>query len=46
MPLAATETHTWSVTGLPAILILLAIIAILVAIGVAIGRRRRSRRDV
>jgi len=39
MPLAVTKT----VTGLPALLIILAIIAFFILIGVRIGRRGRRR---
>ncbi|WP_353651231.1 hypothetical protein ABLG96_10285 [Nakamurella sp. A5-74] len=38
------ETKGFSVTGLPAILIILAIIAIFVGIGVFIGRRAKRRK--
>lgn len=41
--LAATETKSFSVTGLPAVLIILVVLAILIGIGVTIGRRRRQR---
>ena len=39
--LAATETKSFSVTGLPAVLIIVVVLAVLVGIGVMIGRRRR-----
>lgn len=40
------ETKTWSVTGFPALLIILAVLAVLIGIGVLIGRKMsRNRRN-
>ena len=39
--LAATETKSFSLTGLPAVLVIVVVLAVLVGIGVLIGRRRR-----
>lgn len=38
------ETKSFSVTGLPAVLIIVAILAILIGIGVLIGRRAKRRK--
>lgn len=40
--LAGTVTKSFSVTGLPALLIIVAVLAILIGFGVWIGRRRRK----
>lgn len=39
----ASDTKSFHVTGLPAILIIAAILAALIGIGIWIGRRRRRR---
>lgn len=39
---AETTTRSFSATGLPAHLIIIAILAILIGIGFSIGRRRRK----
>lgn len=38
------ESWSWSVTGFPALLIILAVLAVLIGIGVLIGRKMSRKR--